>query len=63
MATICMPYHKLLDCLEEDRLADKKFGSTRRGIAPVYSDKYMKKDNQNGRSSPSRIYERKKLPI
>ena len=26
-ATICMPYHKLLDCLEEDRLADKKFGS------------------------------------
>ena len=28
-ATICMPYHKLLDCLEEDRLADKKFGSTR----------------------------------
>ena len=42
-AIICMPYHKLLDCLEEDRLRDKKFGSTRRGIAPVYSDKYMKK--------------------
>ena len=42
-ATICMPYHKLLDELEEDRLADKKFGSTRRGISPVYSDKYMKK--------------------
>lgn len=42
-AVICMPYHKLLDCLEEDRLADKKFGSTRRGISPVYSDKYMKK--------------------
>lgn len=42
-ATICMPYHKLLDCLEEDRLLDKKFGSTRRGISPVYADKYMKK--------------------
>lgn len=42
-AVICMPYHKLLDCLEEDRLADRKFGSTRRGIAPVYADKYMKK--------------------
>lgn len=42
-ATICMPYHKMLDGLEEDRLADKKFGSTRRGIAPVYADKYMKK--------------------
>ena len=42
-ATIGMPYPKLLDCLEEDRLADKKFGSTRRGISPVYADKYMKK--------------------
>ena len=42
-ATICMPYHRELDGLEEDRLADKKFGSTRRGIAPVYADKYMKK--------------------
>ena len=42
-AIITMPYHVQLDCLEEERLADKKFGSTRRGIAPVYSDKYMKK--------------------
>ncbi len=42
-ATICMPYNKMLDGLEEDRLGDAKFGSTRRGIAPVYSDKYMKK--------------------
>lgn len=47
-ATICMPYHKLLDCLEEERLADKKFGSTRRGIAPVYADKYMKKTVRMG---------------
>jgi adenylosuccinate synthase len=42
-AVICMPYHKLMDILEEDRLGDAKFGSTRRGIAPVYADKYMKK--------------------
>lgn len=42
-AVICMPYHKLLDNLEEDRLGEAKFGSTRRGIAPVYADKYMKK--------------------
>lgn len=42
-AVICMPYHKQMDCLEEDRLGDAKFGSTRRGIAPVYADKYMKK--------------------
>lgn len=47
-ATICMPYHKMLDILEEQRLADKKFGSTQRGIAPVYSDKYMKKTIRMG---------------
>lgn len=42
-AIVCMPYHKQLDILEEDRLGDAKFGSTRRGISPVYGDKYMKK--------------------
>ena len=42
-ATVCLPYHKQLDILEEDRLGDAKFGSTRRGIGPVYGDKYMKK--------------------
>lgn len=47
-ATICMPYHRLQDCLEEDRLAGNKFGSTRRGIGPVYSDKYMKKTIRMG---------------
>ena len=47
-ATICMPYHKLLDVLEEERLGDRKFGSTRRGIAPVYADKYMKKTFRMG---------------
>ena len=43
-AIICLPYHKMQDIMEEDRLADKKYGSTRRGIGPVYADKYMKKD-------------------
>ena len=47
-AVICMPYHVQLDGLEEDRLGDAKFGSTRRGIAPVYSDKYMKKGIRMG---------------
>ena len=42
-AFICLPYHIQQDILEEDRLAGKKYGSTRRGIAPVYGDKYMKK--------------------
>lgn len=47
-AIVCMPYHKMQDIMEEERLADKKFGSTRRGIAPVYADKYMKKGIRMG---------------
>ena len=47
-ATVCMPYHPLLDGLEEDRMGEKKQGSTRRGIGPVYSDKYMRKSIRVG---------------
>ena len=39
---IIFPFHVKLDEYEEERLKDNKFGSTKRGIAPVYSDKYMK---------------------
>ena len=42
-ASLLMPWHRELDALEEQRLADKKYGSTKQGIAPFYSDKYQKK--------------------
>lgn len=42
-ASLLLPWHRMLDELEEQRLADKKFGSTKQGIAPFYSDKYQKK--------------------
>lgn len=42
-ASILLPWHRDLDALEEQRLADKKYGSTKQGIAPFYSDKYQKK--------------------
>ena len=42
-ASLLLPWHRDLDNLEEARLADKKYGSTRQGIAPFYSDKYQKK--------------------
>ncbi len=44
-ATISMPWHKIQDELEEDRLSKTgaAFGSTKRGIAYAYSDKYRKK--------------------
>ena len=42
-ASLLLPWHRDLDSLEEARLADKKYGSTKQGIAPFYSDKYQKK--------------------
>ena len=42
-ASLLLPWHRDLDALEELRLKDKKYGSTKQGIAPFYSDKYQKK--------------------
>ena len=47
-ASLVLPWHILLDELEEERLKDKKYGSTKQGIAPFYSDKYQKKTIQAG---------------
>jgi adenylosuccinate synthase len=41
-AQVVMPYHRLFDRLEEERLGDSSFGSTKAGIAPFYSDKALK---------------------
>ena len=42
-APIVFPFHRDQDALEEARLKDAKYGSTKRGIAPVYGDKFLKK--------------------
>ena len=42
-ASLLLPWHRELDALEEARLKDRKYGSTKQGIAPFYSDKYQKK--------------------
>ena len=39
---VVLPYHVLFDELEEDRLGEARFGSTRVGIAPFYGDKALK---------------------
>lgn len=39
---VIFPFHVRFDEYEEERLKDAKFGSTKMGIAPVYSDKYSK---------------------
>ena len=47
-ASLLLPWHRELDALEEARLKDKKYGSTKQGIAPFYSDKFQKKTVQAG---------------
>ena len=47
-ASLLLPWHRELDALEEARLKDKKYGSTKQGIAPFYGDKYQKKTIQAG---------------
>ena len=57
-ASLLMPWHRELDALEEARLADKQYGSTRQGIAPFYSDKYQKKTIMAGEvRSEEELYE------
>ena len=42
-ASLLLPWHRRQDELEELRLRDKKYGSTKQGIAPFYADKAQKK--------------------
>ena len=47
-AMMVLPFHPLQDKLEEKRLGKDSYGSTLRGISPIYGDKYMKKALQMG---------------
>lgn len=38
-AHVVMPYHPMLDALEEERRGEAAIGTTRRGIGPAYMDK------------------------
>ncbi len=58
-ATVCFPFHRMEDTWEEERLGKDAFGSTRRGIAPAYGDRTMKKALQVGELlHPKRLRER-----
>ena len=47
-AALVLPIHPLQDQWEEKRLGKDHYGSTLRGISPIYGDKYMKKAIQIG---------------
>jgi len=60
-ATLCFPFHRMEDTWEEERLGKDAYGSTRRGIAPAYGDRTMKKAIQVGELLyPERFKERLK---
>ena len=42
-ASLVLPWHRDLDELEELRLGERRYGSTKQGIAPFYADKHQKK--------------------
>ena len=41
-AHLIMPYHVVLDELQEEKLQKQKIGTTKRGIGPCYTDKYSR---------------------
>ena len=56
-ASLLLPWHRQMDGLEEARLKDRQYGSTRQGIAPFYSDKFQKKTILAGElSDHKRLY-------
>ncbi|MBQ3705395.1 MAG: adenylosuccinate synthase [Clostridia bacterium] len=70
-ASLLLPWHRQLDGLEEARLKDRAYGSTKQGIAPFYSDKYQKKtllagelfDREALRKHAARLLEWKNLTL
>lgn len=41
-AHVIFPYHIKLDAMEEDLRGERKIGTTKKGIGPVYEDKYQR---------------------
>lgn len=55
---LLLPFHKMQDELEEKRLGKNSFGSTQSGIAPFYSDKYLKKNIQISELYSENLFEK-----
>lgn len=47
-AHLILPYHNLLESLNEERLGDQKIGTTNRGIGPAYVDKAARQGIKTG---------------
>ncbi|MCD6362938.1 MAG: adenylosuccinate synthase [Synergistetes bacterium] len=59
LAHLVMPYHKILDELEENRRGENKIGTTKRGIGPAYADKASRIGIRVGDLLRRELFERK----
>ena len=57
-ASLLLPWHRKQDALEEARLGDRQYGSSKLGIAPFYSDKFQKKTIMAGELFYPEIFRR-----
>ena len=58
-AHLIMPYHRALETAEESRLAEKKIGTTSRGIGPCYEDKVGRRGIRAGDLSHPKLFKAK----
>ncbi len=60
---LIMPYHTLLDGLEEESRGGKAIGTTRRGIGPAFSDKTARLGIRTGDLLDKKAFKERLLPI
>lgn len=60
-AAVTFPFHRYEDVAEEERLGAHSFGSTKRGIAYAYGDRYLKKSLLLGELAQGPDFVRRRL--
>uniref|UniRef100_A0A7V3UZM4 Adenylosuccinate synthetase n=1 Tax=candidate division WOR-3 bacterium TaxID=2052148 RepID=A0A7V3UZM4_UNCW3 len=58
-AHLILPYHRVLDRLQEEQLAERKIGTTGQGIGPAYQDKFARVGIRAGDLMDEDIFEEK----
>ena len=62
-AHLIMPYHILLEGLEEDSLGGKAIGTTRKGIGPAYTDKVARTGIRTGDLLDKEVLRERLAPV
>ncbi len=62
-AHVIMPYHLLLDALEEEQKGENKIGTTLKGIGPCYMDKAARNGIRIADLLDAKVFEQKLRPL